>query len=323
MAQGSKVRLFALISSMHEVSVTFDFELSIPSNFFPAVLPLPRRDVLTQCRWGPRTNPTPTQSQQDKLQILFGFSIFECVEIGQYFMTKDIEFSQFRAVFCRQCTLPREEGVSEPKGWIQGTTKIGPVLEVANRKLLAWSAWSITHGLRIKIILTLGSEFLMDQTSLKMNLNNNNEQKIPKVQLEEYVFKLGKRFCMPIKSKTTKKKTVRHQEQFLLGKEFGPMLNQGNGIDTGSSKFEQQMDRQCSAGGSHAIDLSVPRHAQYIHKAWKRHQNPMFWVDWSHKREVCMSSRHPPKISLKHNWKRELGSEDAHRPEVGQLPRSF
>ena len=38
-----------------------------------------------------------------------------------------------------------------------------------------------------------------------------------------------------------------------------------------------------------------------------------------------MSPRPPPKISLKHDWKRELGSEDAQRPEgqVVQLNRSF
>ena len=27
------------------------------------------------------------------------------------------------------------------------------------------------------------------------------------------------------------------------------------------------------------IDLSVPRHAQYLHKAWKRHQDAVYWVD--------------------------------------------
>ena len=35
-----------------------------------------------------------------------------------------------------------------------------------------------------------------------------------------------------------------------------------------------------------------------------------------------MSPRPPPKISLKHDWKRELGSEDAHRPE-GQVVQQF
>ena len=48
-------------------------------------------------------------------------------------MTKDTEeFSQFTdSVACREYTLPRDEEASEPKGWIRGNTKIGPVLEVA------------------------------------------------------------------------------------------------------------------------------------------------------------------------------------------------
>ena len=39
--------------------------------------------------------------------------------------------------------------------------------------------------------------------------------------------------------------------------------------------------------------------------------------------KIYMSPRPPPKISLKHEWKRELGSEHAQRSEVGQLSRSF
>ena len=31
---------------------------------------------------------------------------------------------------CREYILPRDEDTSEPKGWIKGNTKIGPVLEV-------------------------------------------------------------------------------------------------------------------------------------------------------------------------------------------------
>ena len=27
------------------------------------------------------------------------------------------------------------------------------------------------------------------------------------------------------------------------------------------------------------IDLETPRHAQYMHKAWKRHQDAAYWVD--------------------------------------------
>ena len=110
------------------------------------------------------------------------------------------------------------------------------------------------------------------------------------------------------------------------------------------------------------IDLSVPRHAQYLQKAWKRHQDAVYWVDINLAmkkglkfyqtrsnaiilqetlpahcipkvvrmetgeviyEKVYMSPRPPPKISLKHEWKRELGSEHAQRSEVGQLSRSF
>ena len=71
------------------------------------------------------------------------------VEVGQYFMTKDTG-EQFFARACREYTLPRSDESSQPKGWIQGNTRIGLKLE---------------SGLWVKIILNLGSEFLMDQTS--------------------------------------------------------------------------------------------------------------------------------------------------------------
>ena len=47
-------------------------------------------------------------------------------------MTTDTEeFSQFtEPVTCREYTLPRDEKSSDPKGWIRGNTKTGPVLEV-------------------------------------------------------------------------------------------------------------------------------------------------------------------------------------------------
>ena len=110
------------------------------------------------------------------------------------------------------------------------------------------------------------------------------------------------------------------------------------------------------------IGLNAPRHAQYMHKTWKKHQNTVYWVDINlalKKRlkfyqirsnavilhetlpaccipkvvrmeigdvineKVYASLRLPPKISLKHDWMKELGSEVAQRPGVGQLSRSF
>ena len=70
-------------------------------------------------------------SEQDKLsKFCTDAGFLTTVEIGQYFRTKDTG-EQFHAVACREHTLPREEEASQPKGWIQGNTKIGPVLEVA------------------------------------------------------------------------------------------------------------------------------------------------------------------------------------------------
>ena len=85
------------------------------------------------------------------------------VEVGQYFMTKDsAEFSQFTdAVACREYTLPIDEEASEPKGWIRGNTKIGPVLEVATCCLHGKCGVEIRSCLCTKTILTPGSEFLM------------------------------------------------------------------------------------------------------------------------------------------------------------------
>ena len=45
-------------------------------------------------------------------------------------MTKDTgDFRQFRSLACREYTLPRDDPASQPKGWIQGNMRIGPVLK--------------------------------------------------------------------------------------------------------------------------------------------------------------------------------------------------
>ena len=72
-------------------------------------------------------------SQQDRvIKICTDAGFLKTVEIGQYFMTKHTdEFSQFaEPVTCREYTLPRDEKSTDPKGWIRGNTKLGPVLEV-------------------------------------------------------------------------------------------------------------------------------------------------------------------------------------------------
>ena len=108
--------------------------------------------------------------------------------------------------------------------------------------------------------------------------------------------------------------------------------------------------------------MNVPRRAQYLHNAWKRHQDAVYWVDIDLATQkglkfyqtrsnaiilretlpaycipkvvrlkngevlyekVSMSPRPPPKISLNHEWTKELGSEEgevARQPE-GEVAR--
>ena len=48
------------------------------------------------------------------------------------------DFFQFtEPVTCREYTLPRDNKSTDPRGWIQGHTKIGPVLEVTTSCLQA------------------------------------------------------------------------------------------------------------------------------------------------------------------------------------------
>ena len=86
-------------------------------------------------------------SQENKVsKFCMDAGVVNVVEVGQYFMTKDTgDFRQFRAVACREYTLPRDDGSSQPRGWIQGNTRIGPVLEVTTIYLYG------KHGIEIRI----------------------------------------------------------------------------------------------------------------------------------------------------------------------------
>ena len=157
------------------------------------------KDLLLQ-QYGERIEKL---SQQDKLsKICMDAGFLYVVEIGQYFLTKDTaEFSQFHALACRECTLPREDSTSQPNGWIQGNTKIGPVLEVATSYLHG------KYGVEIRITsLNRDNTHSWVRTShgsnkFVMNLNNN-EQEIPEVQLGEYALKLdAKDFACRSKAK--------------------------------------------------------------------------------------------------------------------------
>ena len=84
-------------------------------------------------------------SQTDRVsKFCMDAGFLSVVEVGQYFMTKDTG-EQFYAKACREYTLPRNDGSSQPKGWIQGNTKIGPALEDTTSCLYG------KHGVEIRI----------------------------------------------------------------------------------------------------------------------------------------------------------------------------
>ena len=105
-------------------------------------------------------------SQQDKVsKLCMDAGFLNVVEIGQCFMTKDTG-EQFYSVACREYTLPRDDGSSQPRGWIQGNTKIGPVLEVTTSSLhgkygVEIRIWSLSEDNTHSWV-----EFLMDQINL-------------------------------------------------------------------------------------------------------------------------------------------------------------
>ena len=131
-------------------------------------------------------------AQQDKLsKFCMDAGFLSVVENGQHFMTKDTgDLTQFNTVACREYTLPREEEASQPKGWIQGNIKIGPVLEVATSYLHG------KYGVEVRI-MSLNRDNTHSWVRISHGLNkfvmnlNNNETEIPEDQLEEYALKLS------------------------------------------------------------------------------------------------------------------------------------
>ena len=150
-------------------------------------------------------------SQENKVsKFCMEAGFVHVVEVGQYFMTKDTgDFRQFRAVACREYTLPRSDDSSQPKGWIQGNTRIGPVLEITTNYLYG------KHGIEVRIwslrkddsqswvrISHESNKFVIDS-----NCNNTEvPADLPEEQASQPIVKV---FCSQIKgeSKTTKKRT--------------------------------------------------------------------------------------------------------------------
>ena len=129
-------------------------------------------------------------SQTDKVsECCMDAGFLSVVEIGQYFMTRD-NGEQFYAMACREYTLPRNDGSSQPKGWIQGNTKIGPVLEVTTSCLygkheVEIRIWSLSEdNTQSWVRISHGSnKFVID--------SNNNDTEVPEDQIKEQAFQLN------------------------------------------------------------------------------------------------------------------------------------
>ena len=116
---------------LSEIKAEVPLENNIPSH----------QNLLLQ-RYEERIEMLSRENKVSKFCMDAGF--IHVVEIGQYFMTKDTG-EQFFARACREYTLPRSDGSSQPKGWIQGNTRIGPVLEITTSCLYG------KHGIEIRI----------------------------------------------------------------------------------------------------------------------------------------------------------------------------
>ena len=206
------------------------------SSFVPSVIKtevpfdcddVARKDLLFQ-QYGERIEKL---SRQDRLSLLcMDAGFLTAVEIGHYFMTKDTaEFSQFTgAVACREYTLPRDEEASQPKGWIRGNTKIGPVLEVATCCLHG------KFGVEIRIMSmnkdNSHSWVRISHGSNKLVTNlNNNEQETSEVQFKEYALTLNASdFACRSKAKAKPQRrdsASSSKKPYLMVKELGPILN--------------------------------------------------------------------------------------------------
>ena len=92
-----------------------------------------------------------------------------------------------RTVACREYTLPRDDPASEPKGWIQGNTRIGPIVEVTT----SFQHFKFGVEVRIQSVKEDNSQSWVRISYGTIRYVNNyikyNTQSLADTQEEEYV----------------------------------------------------------------------------------------------------------------------------------------
>ena len=119
------------------------------------------------------------------------------VEVGQYFVTRNASEFLLRSVACREYTLPRDDPASEPKGWIQGNTRIGPILEVTT------SFQHFKFGVEVRIqsmkerqFSLLGQNFLRNH-SLCEQLHQVQHPKVLQVHKKRERYQQAQKWLQP------------------------------------------------------------------------------------------------------------------------------
>ena len=137
-------------------------------------------------------------------------------------------------VTCREYTLPRDEKSTDPKGWIRGNNKIGPVLEVTTSYLQGKDgveirigsvnkdnshSWvRISHGLNKLVTDLIDMEYDDDE-------QETSETRTEIFALKKDVFAFASR--SKLKQNQEYLPLLAHlQELYLFLKEFGLILNQ-------------------------------------------------------------------------------------------------
>ena len=195
---------------------------------------IPAQENLLQ-KYKERVERLPQQDRLRKICTDAGF--LTTVGVGQYIMTKDTEeFSQFtESVACREYTLPRNENISDPKGWIRGNTKIGPVLEVTTSYLQGKygveiriesvnkdnsHSWvRISHGLNKLVTDLIDREY------------DDDEQETSETKTEDFALKTEVYLLMQADQRLKQNREdlplLAHlQGLYLFVKEYGLILNQ-------------------------------------------------------------------------------------------------
>ena len=162
-----------------------------------------------QILWQQYTERIESLSPESKVsRFCMEAGFIRVVDVGQYFMAKDTgDFRQIRSVACREYTLHRDDESSKPRGWIQGNTRLGPVLEVTT------SYMSGKHGIEIRI-WSVGQHNSQSWVRLSYGTNkyvidsNQNNTEIPADPQEDQTNKY-QGCCSQIKgkSKTTIERT--------------------------------------------------------------------------------------------------------------------